>query len=405
MFSGTILFIDNQPEEIRRQWEQSGQSKYFDMKIISCIDQVETVLQEIPNVLPEATIIGFGLGNMAINGSTLIDAISHDQMASTFCGYIFTNSAGENDQFLSVEGCVDMHLNKDPGKLAETFCRTFVGLGKMPDQRRYSSYNARIVKSELARDYGAIWETDADDPTVLRQLLANTPSNLRAEAVVCAAAILEFDDVLEEALNVFIGTYHGEESLPKHDSWVHSLSHFSDFLWERGKKEWVKRLYPIAFNGLLIEGYLEGRWYDLLTRLTSSFSSYADWYDVGTDYGLTEDMRPLIQRAGRGRASCTHFLHPPFASEAEYLVHMFRARKPLTANLNRPDAYFYDEIERRLEALGAQKSLVEELRLARLFRFREAIKGLEEELRTGKGVRYTPHLKRYFERRVRLLVG
>ncbi|MDO8655524.1 MAG: hypothetical protein Q7R48_03930 [bacterium] len=402
------MFIDNQPDEVQRQWDQSGQSKYFDMRVISRIDRVETVLQEIPVLLPEATIVGFGLGNMAINGSTLIQAIVHNEMASVFCGYLFTNSAGENEQFLSVEGCVDMHLNKDPRKLAEAFRRSFVGLKPMPNQKRYSPYNARIVKGDLARDYGAIWETETDDSTVLRQLLANAQSNLKAEAVIHAAAILGHDDVLDEALDVFIGTYHGKESLPKHDSWVHSLSHFSDFLWERGKKEWVKRLYPIAFNGLLVEGYLEGRWFDLLTRLTSSFSRNADWYDVGTDYGLTEAMHLLIQQAGQMRtpweqASCTHFLHPPFASEVEYLMHMFRTRKSLAGDLARPDAYFFDEIERRLEELGAHDSLVEELKSVRLVRFCEAVKSLEEELRNGKGVRYTPHLKRYFERRIRLL--
>ena len=107
----------------------------------------------------------------------------------------------------------------------------------------------------------------------------------------CVLAVLHEDDptqdapanLVEAALDRFLATHNDWY----HGYWVHSLSHFTEFLWKRRMMAWIARLNEAAFQGAC-------RTHDsnCCGRLVGDFSAFARWNDNPKILGYTpENLR------------------------------------------------------------------------------------------------------------------
>ena len=89
-------------------------------------------------------------------------------------------------------------------------------------------------------------------------------------------------DLIDTVLDVFLGT---RQNYPRaHGSWVHSLSHFTEYLWQKGQFEWIKKFNEVAFKGAL-----ELKNTNCCDRLVIDFGRYAEWYHDPAEFYLTID--------------------------------------------------------------------------------------------------------------------
>ena len=92
-------------------------------------------------------------------------------------------------------------------------------------------------------------------------------------------------ELVEVVLEAFLGTR--ENRYQQHGYWVHSLSHFTEILWERRMDGWIKKFNEVSFKGAN-----ELRDSNCSSRLVSDFSSYAKFDDDPADFHLTpENLR------------------------------------------------------------------------------------------------------------------
>jgi hypothetical protein len=89
-------------------------------------------------------------------------------------------------------------------------------------------------------------------------------------------------ELVEAVLEVFLLTRVNR--YPEHGLWVHSLSHFTEILWERRLDGWLKKFYGIAFKGA-------NELHDPLCcdRLVRYFGMYAKFSDDPADFALTPE--------------------------------------------------------------------------------------------------------------------
>lgn len=90
---------------------------------------------------------------------------------------------------------------------------------------------------------------------------------------------------MEAVFEAFLGTR--ENRYQQHGYWVHSLSHFTNILWERRMDGWIKK-----FNEVSFKGDNELRDSNCSARLVYDFGSNAKFYDDPADFALTpENLR------------------------------------------------------------------------------------------------------------------
>lgn len=89
-------------------------------------------------------------------------------------------------------------------------------------------------------------------------------------------------ELIEVALESFLGTR--ENRHPQHGYWVHSLSHFTEILWERRMDRWIKKFNEVSFRGAN-----ELRDPNCSNRLVYEFGNYAKFDDDPADFYLTPD--------------------------------------------------------------------------------------------------------------------
>jgi hypothetical protein len=146
------------------------------------------------------------------------------------------------------------------------------------------------------------------------------------EAELFVLAVLRHEsapaELLEAALEAFLDSR--EHRYQQHGFWVHSLSHFTDWLWERRMLDWIKRFNEVAFRGAT--ELWDSKCSD---RLIGDFARYARWDDDPADFHITpeniewmkwkyfEDAKKRIEAA-------------PFASEAAYISWELKALGPPT---------------------------------------------------------------------------
>lgn len=89
-------------------------------------------------------------------------------------------------------------------------------------------------------------------------------------------------ELTEAVLEAFLNTR--ENLSPKHGYWVHSLSHFTELLWERRIDRWIKNFNEVSFRGA--KELLDS---NCCARLVSDFDRFAKFDDNPADFHLTPD--------------------------------------------------------------------------------------------------------------------
>jgi len=86
-------------------------------------------------------------------------------------------------------------------------------------------------------------------------------------------------EIVEAALEAFLGTRRN--SYKQHGYWVHSLSHFTEILWERRMDSWIKKFNEVSFKGANELGDS-----NCSDRLVDDFGKYAKFDDDPADFHL-----------------------------------------------------------------------------------------------------------------------
>lgn len=125
-------------------------------------------------------------------------------------------------------------------------------------------------------------------------------------------------ELIEAALEGFLATRQHRK--PEHGYWVHSLSHFTHVLWEKGLTDWVKKFNDAAFRGAI---ELDDS--NCSARLVYDYTNRAKWDDNPADFHLDlveqvpwedweqEGLTKEIEQIKMGK----------FASEEQFLTYKF----------------------------------------------------------------------------------
>lgn len=107
-----------------------------------------------------------------------------------------------------------------------------------------------------------------------------------------AIAILKAENapqaLIDAGLERFVNTRKNRRD--DHGNWVHSLSHFTELIWKRGRKDWIKRLNLIAFTGAV-----ELNDTSCSDRLVDDFGKYSEWNDNPVDFHITPEFTGWIK--------------------------------------------------------------------------------------------------------------
>jgi len=190
-------------------------------------------------------------------------------------------------------------------------------------------------------------------------VLVKNPATYR-ESEDYVQAVLKADkstsELIDAALEGFLATRQHRN--PEHGYWVHSLSHFTNVLWERGLTDWIKKFNEVAFRGA-IELYDP----NCSSRLVGDFAYYAKWDDDPVDFHLDlveqipwEDwelkgLAKEIERIKQGK----------FASEVEFLTYKFNQTKgnseyDFDVHLQLVNIEKLQKIIERMQVIGADAS-------------------------------------------------
>jgi len=123
------------------------------------------------------------------------------------------------------------------------------------------------------------------------------------------------DEVLDAAVDAFIASRTNYNQ----GSWVHSLSHFTQPLWEKKRFEQLKKLYKVAFDGARETGENS-----CIDRLFSNFT-YCGIKEglytlVPAEYSLTPENAKLLDPEDINSDDTLCALAAPFADESAYLL-------------------------------------------------------------------------------------
>lgn len=142
-------------------------------------------------------------------------------------------------------------------------------MGERNDQLKNLIQNGQIDRAiEMIRDTKDYGEGESFAFTVLGEC-KSTPELVEA--------VLEA--FLKAKPDYAAGHYGGG-----HGGWVHSLSHFTEILWERRMDSWIKKFNEVAFKGANELGDS-----NCSDRLVYDFGKYAKFNDDPVDFGLTPE--------------------------------------------------------------------------------------------------------------------
>lgn len=146
------------------------------------------------------------------------------------------------------------------------------------------------------------------------------------EAELFVFTVLDNEKSTPELVRVVLEAFLDmrENWRPKHGYWVHSLSHFTEILWERRMDQWIKKFNEVSFRGANELGDP-----NCSDRLVHDFAEHAKFDDDPTEFALTpENLRWMdweyaeysLARIRAGR----------FESEADFLIWKLRQPKMQT---------------------------------------------------------------------------
>lgn len=153
----------------------------------------------------------------------------------------------------------------------------------------------------------------------------------------------KLDDILEVALDSFLKTR--KDKAIDHGYWVHSLTHFDDYLWENGMTNWIKKLYKISLSGAIKLGN-----FNCCEGLLSNFCRYSQWNDDPNDYNINMQITSWMQVRPWNKSILERIKAGRFQSASDYLRWCS----------NHP-CFLYSSRNSDLIALGKIRSLISEI--------------------------------------------
>jgi len=177
-----------------------------------------------------------------------------------------------------------------------------------------------VSRFDLLRDKRALLRQALieKDYSLVARIIKQTGSYDQAEFII--HEVFEQNTskkIVDLALNTFLKTH---QLVPlQHGYWVHSLTHFDETLWERGEREWLKKLYQVAFDGAHKLG--EATCCDVLIY---RFCEYAQWSDNSADYGLQISVISWMKWYPKNKHIKERVEIGRFNSESEYLRWQFQ---------------------------------------------------------------------------------
>jgi hypothetical protein len=155
---------------------------------------------------------------------------------------------------------------------------------------------------------------------------------------------------LDKVLQQFVETR--ENRWLAHGNWVHSLSHFTEWLWQKSQWDWIKRLNEIAFRGAIELGDS-----NCCNRLVDDFVQYAPFDLNPADFYLAMDNLQWMKWDDPYNLYAKQRIeHGPFASEDDLL------RCQLTCGLRNPRQFLvWHECQNSLVDVEAIHSRIQKL--------------------------------------------
>lgn len=108
-----ILFVDDRPDEVIRQWQLSGCANNHEMLPLEPFSSIERTCRMVDALKPDLVLIGYGLGKPDITGADVINSIRQ----RGYSGYIIANSGGGTEQFNQAGVKIDGTANRNPHDL------------------------------------------------------------------------------------------------------------------------------------------------------------------------------------------------------------------------------------------------------------------------------------------------
>lgn len=108
-----ILFVDDRPNEISRQWEESECSLEHEILPLEPFSSIERTIEQVIKYQPDVILIGYGLGSSKPTGSDVIMALRNQ----SYKGYIIANSGGGTYQFEHDSIPIDANASRTPDGL------------------------------------------------------------------------------------------------------------------------------------------------------------------------------------------------------------------------------------------------------------------------------------------------
>jgi len=108
-----ILFVDDRPREIIRQWQLSGCGQLHQLLPLEPFESIEQVCQMVKSLQPDVVLIGYGLSKFPITGVDVIRALKNQG----YTGYIIANSGGGTELFVRACVEVDASVNRNSHEL------------------------------------------------------------------------------------------------------------------------------------------------------------------------------------------------------------------------------------------------------------------------------------------------
>lgn len=106
------------------------------------------------------------------------------------------------------------------------------------------------------------------------------------EAEQVVFSVLSHERTPQELIELVLETFLNSRKnrYGQHGYWVHSLSHFTDILWQRKMFDWIKKFNQVAFKGAC-----ELNDSNCSERLVNDFAEYAAFDDDPADFHITDE--------------------------------------------------------------------------------------------------------------------
>lgn len=105
-----VLFVDDRPDEVGRQWSRSGCGSEHELLPMEPFASIERTCQIVATFQPDTILVGFGLGIPGVTGADVIRALRE----RGYAGAIIANSGGGKESFVYAGVEIDGTADRKP---------------------------------------------------------------------------------------------------------------------------------------------------------------------------------------------------------------------------------------------------------------------------------------------------